>query len=165
MSQAAYDLHGGFARYQAKFDAMLSAHYAAAAILHDRQLTLAQFAAGRYDDPELRRFAAESVDVSADPALTGVQARVDAETADGKTFSVRCDHARGSPENPLTRAQIESKFRTYAQARLPKPRVDEIVATVSRLEDLTAATRLMELLRADDATPTTNGRRAPARAR
>ena len=52
LGQSAFDLHGGFAAYKAKFEALLSAHYTAAAILHDRALTLAQFEQNRYDDPE-----------------------------------------------------------------------------------------------------------------
>jgi 2-methylcitrate dehydratase PrpD len=60
---------------------------------------------------------------------------------------VRCDTPRGSPENPLTRAQIEAKFRTYAKARLPAERIDEIVRTVAQLEALSSVGKLMDLLR------------------
>ena len=55
LSQQAFGMHGGFGTYKAKFEALLSAHYTAAVILHDRALTLAQFEPGRYDDPKLRR--------------------------------------------------------------------------------------------------------------
>src|SRR5712671_173983 len=43
LNQTVFDLHGKLARYKAKFDALISAHYTAAVILHDRKLTLAQF--------------------------------------------------------------------------------------------------------------------------
>src|SRR5215813_6358418 len=76
-----FDLHGNFARYKAKFEALLSAHYVATAILHDRELTLAQFNQARYDDPKLRRFA-ERVELRAEPSLHGVAALVDVETFD-----------------------------------------------------------------------------------
>ena len=151
MSPPAFDLHGGFARYKAKFDALLSTHYAAAVILHDRELSLAQFEPARYDDPKLRRFAAEQVEVKPDPSLTGVQAIVEAETVSGSTLAVRCDHPRGSAENPLARAQIENKFRTYARTRLSDAHVDEVIDSVSRLEELKSARRLMDMLRAADA--------------
>ena len=111
-------------------------------------MSLAQFEPARYDDPVLRRFAAEQVDVSIDPALTGVQAVVEAHTTDGKTLGMRCDHPRGSAENPLTRAQIEAKFRTYAKARLPAANVDAVIAAVTKLEDFGSTRTLMELLRA-----------------
>jgi len=148
MSPPAFDLHGGFARYKAKFDALLSTHYAAAVILHDRELSLAQFEPARYDDPKLRRFAAEQVEVKPDPGLTGVQALVEAETLAGPTLAVRCDHPRGSAENPLSRAQVENKFRTYARTRLSDAHIDEVIDSVSRLEELKSARRLMDLLRA-----------------
>ena len=43
LSQTVFDLHGKLAHYKAKFDALISAHYTAAIILHDQELTLAQF--------------------------------------------------------------------------------------------------------------------------
>ena len=150
ISQSAYDLHGNFDKYKAKFEALLSAHYAAAAILHDRELSLTQFEPARYDDAKLRRFAAEQVEVKADPDLTGVQALVVADTIDGSTLNVRCDHPKGSPENPISRAQVEQKFRTYAPARLGERRTEEILAAISRLEELRSTRELMDMLRAND---------------
>ena len=54
LGQTAFDMHGKLPRYKGKFDALISGHYAAAVILHDRALTLAQFEPARYDDPQLR---------------------------------------------------------------------------------------------------------------
>ena len=148
LNQTVFDLHGKLARYKAKFDALISAHYTAAVILHDRELTLAQFEPARYDDPALRRAAAEQVDVRPDPSLTGVQAVVDIEMADGTVLSARCEHPRGSAENPLSWGQIEVKLRTYAEGLLAPAQVDEVVGMVSRLEDLASVRKLMDLLRA-----------------
>jgi len=147
MSKTAVELHGIFPRYKGKFEALLSTHYAVAAILHDRALTLAQFEPARYEDPKLQRFAAEQVEMRADPALTGVQAVVEAQLADGSTLEARCDHPRGSYENPLRRDQVAEKFRTYARPRLSEARIEEVIATVSRLEELKSVRRLMEILR------------------
>jgi 2-methylcitrate dehydratase PrpD len=72
---------------------------------------------------------------------------VAAHTTDGKTLSMRCEHPRGSAENPLTRAQIEAKFRTYAKARLPAANVDAVIAAITRLEDFGSIRTLMDLLR------------------
>ena len=147
LNKTGVDMHGIFPRYKGKFEALLSIHYCAAAILHDRALTLAQFEPARYSDPALARFAAEQVEVRLDGALGGVQSVVEADTADGKTLTVRCDHPRGAPENRLTRAQIEEKFRIYAKGLLPAAQADETIGTVTRLEDLKSARRLMDLLR------------------
>lgn len=150
LGKTAFEMHGGFCPYKGKFEALLSAHYAAAVILHDRELTLAQFEPGRYNDPKLARFAAEQVEIAADAALSGVQARVDAQTTDGSTITLRCDQPKGAPERRLTRAEVEDKFRTYAKARLSGERIEEAIRLVSRLEELASTRRLMDVLRTDN---------------
>jgi 2-methylcitrate dehydratase PrpD len=147
LSPQAFGMHGGFGTYQAKFEALLSAHYTAAVILHDRALTLAQFEAARYDDAKIRRFAAEQVEVVGDPSVKGSQAKVTIEPADGATLSAHCEHPLGSFENPLSRAQIEQKFRTYAAGILPDTDTERVIAAVDRLEDFGPVGRLMDLLR------------------
>ncbi|HEV7394377.1 MAG TPA: MmgE/PrpD family protein [Burkholderiales bacterium] len=147
LGETANKMHGIFPHYKAKFEALLSTHYAAAVILHDRELTLAQFEPERYNDPKVKSFAAEKVEVREDKSLQGVQAVVQAETVDGRTIEVRCDTPRGSPENPLTRGQIEAKFRTYAKPRISTGRIEEVINIVSKLEDLPNVRNLMNLLR------------------
>jgi len=147
LGQTGFDMHGNLPRYNGKFEALISGHYAAAVSLFDRALTLAQFEPARYDDPELRRFAEQRVDIRHDPALTGAQAVVTIEMADGTTLEARCEHPRGSFENPLSRAQIEGKFRTYADSRIPHDRSDDVIAAVNRLEDLASVGALMDMLR------------------
>jgi 2-methylcitrate dehydratase PrpD len=147
LGKTAFDLHSGFPVYSGKFQALLSAHYAAAAILHDRELSLAQFEPARYNHPDLARFAAERVEVKLDSELAGSQAVVEIERADGSTTRVRCDHPKGSPENPLSRAQIQAKFRTYAKTRLSQARINEALDLVSRLEELQSTRTLMDVLR------------------
>jgi len=146
LSQPVFDLHGNFAKYQGKFEALLSAHFVAAAIMHDRQLTLVQFEPKRYDDPKLRQFA-ERVEVRAEPGLRGAAALVDVETMSGELFSARCDRPLGAPENRLSRAQIEDKFRTYARDRLSPAHVEDVIGAVARLEQVASARSLMDMLR------------------
>jgi 2-methylcitrate dehydratase PrpD len=147
LSQPTFDLHGKLPQYKGKFDALISGHYTAAIILHDQELTLAQFEPARYDDPNMRRAAAEQIEVRPDATLTGVQAVIDIET-DGTTLHARCDFPRGSPENPLSRAQIESKFRTYADGVLTQAAIAGTLDAVSDLENLGSVRQLMDMLRA-----------------
>ena len=147
LNKTGVDMHGIFPRYKGKFEALLSTHYCAAAILHDRALTLAQFEPVRYNDARLVRFAVEQVEVRVDTALTGVQAVVEAETTGGKTVTVRCEHPKGAPENPLSRAEIEDKLRSYGKALLTRDAIDEVIGSVGRLENLKSVRRLMEVLR------------------
>jgi 2-methylcitrate dehydratase PrpD len=146
LSPATFDLHGKLAQYKAKFDALISGHYTAAVILHDQELTLAQFEPARYDDPKLRRAAAEQIEIRPDPTLTGVQAVVAIET-DDSTFTAHCEYPRGSAENPLSRAQIEDKFRTYADGVLPPSAIAGTIDAVGNLENLGSVRQLMDMLR------------------
>jgi len=148
LSQSAFDMHGGFGTYKGKFEALLSAHYAAAAILHDRALSLAQFAPARYDNPALRTFAAEKVDVGADTALSGSQAKVDLVLTDGATLSAFCEHPLGAFENPLSRAQVEQKFRLYGAGVPAGGQIEEVIDAVNRLDAFGSVRGLMALLRA-----------------
>ncbi|HET6306199.1 MAG TPA: MmgE/PrpD family protein [Rhodopila sp.] len=147
LGQRAFDMHGHYATYQGKFQAMLSAHYAAAAVLHDRDLSLRQFEPDRYESPPLVRFAAENVSVSLDTALSGPEATVELTFADGATLAAHCTHPRGAPENPLAPSQVAAKFRRYAEPRLPAARIDAVIDAVTNLETLTSVRDLMSLLR------------------
>lgn len=148
LSPPVFKLHGGFATYGAKFEAMLSAHYVATAILHDRALTLAQFEPARYDSAALRRFAAERVLVTEDAKLSGLTARAEIETANGAVLSSRCEFPRGAPENPLGRARIVDKFRTYAAPRLSQAGIETVIDAVARLEEMKSVAELFDMLRA-----------------
>ena len=72
---------------------------------------------------------------------------VEIET-DGETLTARCDYPRGSAENPLSRAQIKSKFRTYASDVLSPSAIEETIDAVGDLENLGSVQKLMDMLRA-----------------
>jgi 2-methylcitrate dehydratase PrpD len=147
LSPPAFDLHGKLARYKGKFDALISGHYTAAVILHDQRLTLDQFEPARYDDATMRRAAAEHIEIRADAALSGVEAVVEIET-EGATLKARCLDPRGSPANPLSRGEIESKFRTYADGVLAPSAIAATIEAVGDLENLSSVRKLMQALRA-----------------
>jgi 2-methylcitrate dehydratase PrpD len=147
LGQRAFDMHGGFARYAGKFQAMLSAHYAAAAVLRDRELTLRQFDPTCYEAPDLVGFAAGKVNVVMDSALQGPATTVEIHMVTGETLSGRCDHALGSPENPMSTRQVEAKFRHYATPVLGEEKVAAVMTTVAALERLASARELQRMLR------------------
>src|SRR5471032_654655 len=149
LAPTVFNLHGKLARYKAKFDALISAHYTAAIIIQDHVLTLEQFTPERYNDPAIRKAAAELIDIRADDSLKDVQSVVEFELADGTKIAKRCEFPRGSAENPLTRGQIEGKLRTYGQERLSPVAIDRIIAAVVSLENLGSVRDLMQMLRQD----------------
>ena len=130
-----------------------SVYYTAAVVLFDRELWMDQFEAARFNDPDVRRFALESVELVNDAALSGVQAIVDIHMKSGATLSARCDEPKGTPENRMTRADIETKFRkganttNSAKGGLETARVDNILDAITRLEEMPSVRTLMDALR------------------
>ena len=146
LSRTPFDMHGGFGTYRAKFEALLSAHYVAAVFLRDGTLTLDQFEPACYDDPALRAFAAEQVEVRPGPGLAPGEAAVEITMRNGETLTGHCDHPLGTPENPLSYAQVADKFRTCAAGVLPDGRIEDIAAMVADLEALADARELVAAL-------------------
>lgn len=133
--------------YDGKWEASASLHYTAAVLLHDRELWLDQFEPQRYDDPALKFFSKERIELAGNPELTAEQAIVEAHMKDGATLRAHCKASKGTPENPLTRAEIEDKLRRAAKGRLAAAQADRVVAAVSQLEDLPSVRSLMDALR------------------
>jgi 2-methylcitrate dehydratase PrpD len=130
--------------FSGKWEASASIHYTAAVTLCDRALWMEQFE--RYDDPKLQRFAKERIDLIGDAALTAEQARVEAHLQDGTVLSTTCTASKGTPENPMTRAEIEEKFRRAAAGRLGEAQVRLVLDAISGLEDQRSIQPLMRAL-------------------
>lgn len=93
-----------------------------------------------YDEPEIKRLwsmAQVHLDEeleAAYPEKNGCIVRV--TTHDGEVYEGRVDYAKGEPENMLTDAEFEYKFRRLVGDLLPARQVDEILASVAHLEEL-----------------------------
>jgi 2-methylcitrate dehydratase PrpD len=147
LAPTVFNLHGKLSKYKAKFDALISAHYTAAVIIEDHALTLEQFSPARYDDLVLRNAAASLIDLQPDESLSDVQTVVEFELNDGTKIIKRCNSPRGSADNRLTRGQIESKMRTYAQKRIGKAAIERIIASIWALEDVSSVRDLLQTMR------------------
>ena len=147
LSKVVYDMHGTLP-WNDKFKALLSAPYVIGIILHDRRCWLDQFEPGRYRDAAVDRFTRERVQLVSDPALQGTAATVEVRMKDGAVHTDRRDCAKGDPDDPLTRAEIQEKLRTAAEGKLPAAQVDRIIRLVDRLEDLADVRELTAALRA-----------------
>lgn len=102
-----------------------------------------------YNEPEIRRlwplvkvYLDEEIE-AAYPEKNGCVVRV--MTQDGKQYEGRVDYAKGEPENMLTDAEFEYKFRRLVGELLPGGQVDQIIEMVSRLEELEDVGELVRL--------------------
>jgi 2-methylcitrate dehydratase PrpD len=90
-------------------------------------------------------------DPDLDPISSRNPAVVEVTTSDGRRFAQRVDHAKGSRERPLSRAELARKYVDLATTRLCRDRAERPLALVDRLENLDDTTRLAELLAVPEA--------------
>ncbi|MFH1087361.1 MAG: MmgE/PrpD family protein [Chloroflexota bacterium] len=133
-------------------EAQFSAHFGIALALVKGSNSFATYeeqARKGFKDPEVLAMADKVklvVDEEVDRTYPDIrQARVTIRTKDGRSFSQMAVNCKGMPQNPLTRAELESKFRGFASLALPASQVDQIVESVARLEKLDGISTLSRL--------------------
>lgn len=132
--------------------AQMNGHYTAAVKLLDNAVFIEQFEESRLADPAVMALI-ERISIEHDPALDAGGAamrhavRVEAELAGGRTLSETVEQRRGSSRYPLSRQEVEDKFRRLAQTAVTPAAADEIVHLVGRLEDAPDMEPLAALLR------------------
>lgn len=101
-------------------------------------------------DPRILSFM-QKIKVVADPVFSkrageSVPARITASMPGGKQIVREVDDVPGFPGRPMTRADIERKFRANTQTRWPRERIDSILRTLWRLEQTKGAGEVLGLL-------------------
>jgi 2-methylcitrate dehydratase len=67
-------------------------------------------------------------------------------TTDGAAYEEQVDHAKGSPQNPMSDEEIVAKFRANAAAVLTGEKQDQVVEATWAVEDFTDIGEYMQLL-------------------
>ena len=76
-----------------------------------------------------------------------IRSRIELTTRDGRRLVAWADERyRGGPDNPMSDADLEAKFRACTDGLLDEARQAGIIETVQRVETLADATRLAELI-------------------
>lgn len=131
--------------------AQMNLSYGLAVIAVDGVAFVDQYRMDRLRDPRLLDFISR-VTARVDPEIDAMGAayrhasRITVRTRDGRTLRHEILNRRGSPENPLTRDDIEYKFRQVTASVLAKRDIDRIVELVSRLENLGDLRELIAIL-------------------
>jgi 2-methylcitrate dehydratase PrpD len=71
--------------------------------------------------------------------------KVSLETKDGQKYSAKVFHPRGSPENPLSRQELEDKFLGLASMVVSRDQAKELLHAVRNLETMKDINELAEL--------------------
>jgi 2-methylcitrate dehydratase PrpD len=119
--------------YAAKF----SLPYLLATVLVRGRAGLAEFADAAVHEPavlEVARKVSYELDASIDYPRQFV-GDVEITRTDGRVLRERQDRPHGGPDAPLTRAEIEAKFRGNAALALPGGKVERVITGVSGLAE------------------------------
>lgn len=132
--------------------ARVSVPYCVAIAAVDGKLTQAQFTPARINDPLVREVLAHT-EVVADAELNRLYpdkfpARVTITLKDGKSFQETVLFPKGDPQDPLSAAELEAKFRDNAHALLGGARAGELLQAVLALPDARKVEHLSALLHA-----------------
>ncbi|HEV8518037.1 MAG TPA: MmgE/PrpD family protein [Burkholderiales bacterium] len=121
-----------------------------AVMLHDGTLGFASaHDEARMQDPRVRALK-QRIELVATPELTQArprrQAIVEITTRDGRTLSHRTYAVRGTADNPMTRSEVEEKFRDLAAPVVGARRAAAVIAAVSDIESIVDMRKLRPLL-------------------
>ena len=79
--------------------------------------------------------------------LAGRPCRVTVRLKDGRTFTREAQHAKGSPEFPMTEAELNEKFFDCANHALSQDAARRALDEINRLETLASVRPLCEIIR------------------
>ncbi|CAN5635626.1 MmgE/PrpD family protein [soil metagenome] len=123
--------------------------YCTAAALHDGDVTLDTFDEKRFTDPALVAFTSK-VKIHWDTALDagypkGIPNRITVTLNDGTKLVKEVAYPRGHAGNPMTDAEVETKFRGTVEPKYGKAKADAILAKCWALDKLTSVTELIRM--------------------
>ena len=131
---------------QAKF----SLQFGLACILIKRRAGLREYTTEVVNSPVLRKTMMKMKTIL-DPELASLgtdrmRSIVEVELGDGRVLSRVADTARGTPEKPLKDAELNNKFRECASFVLEENRIDRVLKTIQRIEEISNVKELTALL-------------------
>jgi 2-methylcitrate dehydratase len=127
--------------------------YCIAAAVADGNVLPSSFEEEKLRDPRIWALLPK-IKVVADPEIDALfpavkRAIVRITTTDGAVHEAQVDHAKGSPENPMSDDEVVAKFRANAAAVLTPKRQDRVIEATWALEDFADIGDYMQLLVSD----------------
>jgi len=135
LSTTVYNMHGQLP-WDDRFHALLSAPYVTAVILADGVCGLDQFTPERLKDAALDRYTRENVEVVIDESVDGTGAAVQLELTDGRTVRDSRAVPHGDQSDPLSLADVRSKFLAAAAGVLTDDQAATALDRLERIEEM-----------------------------
>ncbi|MBI2227579.1 MAG: MmgE/PrpD family protein [Deltaproteobacteria bacterium] len=133
--------------------AQMNLLYCVAVLLHDRDFFVDQVTEKSIrSDAVLKTTKKIEVVEDSEFEALGDEGRhgvtLEVQLQDGRSFSEKVLHAKGSDKHPMTRGEVLQKFRLLASRVLSRPRVEQLEETLLNLEKLGDARKIAKLLTA-----------------
>jgi aconitate decarboxylase len=131
--------------------AQMNGYYAAAVTLLDGAAFVEQYDRARLADPDILSIIPR-IDIVHEPQLDlgGAEkrhaVRIEAVQTDGKRLTTAVEQRRGSADHPLSRQEVETKFRQLVGVASPGLAADDVIEIVDRLERLPDVAPLVRLI-------------------
>jgi 2-methylcitrate dehydratase PrpD len=131
--------------------AQMNLLYCVAVLLHERDFFVDQVTEKSIRSEAIVK-TTRKIEVVEDPEFEalGDEGRhgviLEVQLQDGRSFSEKVLHAKGSDKHPMTRDEVLQKFRLLASRVLSRPRVEQLEETLLNLEKLRDARKLAKLL-------------------
>ena len=119
--------------------AQMNIYYGLALIALEGELFVNQFSKDRISNPEILNFM-KKITAEVDPKIESLghefrhMASIELTTNDNKKFNHTEKYRKGSPENPLTKDQIISKFKSLASYSYDETQVSKIKEKIENIE-------------------------------
>tara|TARA_B100000609_G_scaffold197301_1_gene194430 strand:+ start:1091 stop:2452 length:1362 start_codon:yes stop_codon:yes gene_type:complete len=119
--------------------AQMNIYYGLALIALEGELFVNQFSKDKISNPEILNFM-KKITAEVDPKIESLghefrhMASIELITNDNKRFSHTEKYRKGSPENPLTKDQILSKFKSLATYSYDEIKINKIKEKIENIE-------------------------------
>ena len=119
--------------------AQMNIYYGLALIALEGELFVNQFSKDKISNPEILNFM-KKITAEVDPKIESLghefrhMASIELTTNDNKKFNHTEKYRKGSPENPLTKDQIISKFKSLASYSYDETQVSKIKEKIENIE-------------------------------
>jgi 2-methylcitrate dehydratase PrpD len=131
--------------------AQMSLPYTLAVTLLEGELFLDQYSSEKMQASGVLEVA-RKVKITADPQMDQLQnqgkwpSRVEVLTKDGQSYEAFIEYPKGSPQNPLNDAELETKFARLSENILVREKIAQIIETTRSLERVENVRELVQLL-------------------
>ena len=119
--------------------AQMNIYYGLALIALEGELFVNQFSKDKISNPEILNFM-KKITAEVDPKIESLghefrhMASIELTTNDNKKFNHTEKYRKGSPENPLTKDQIISKFKSLASYSYDETQINNIKEKIDNIE-------------------------------